>query len=88
MANNCPRCGKNLALVGNSHRCMANKPDPVANKVDIVANEPIAMANTKTYRYRDAEKRKAYMREYMRKKRDGRGQDSRGGLTPGEAAND
>jgi hypothetical protein len=67
MANNCPRCGKNLALVGIRHNCVANKPEPMANDV----------ANT--YRYRDAEKRKAYMREFMRKKRDGRGQDSRGG---------
>jgi len=40
--------------------CMANRD--MANK-----DAPDSMANT--YRYRDAEKRKAYMREYMKKRR-------------------
>jgi hypothetical protein len=36
-----------------------------------MANTQPVMANAQdsTYRYRDAEKRKAYMREYMKKKR-------------------
>ncbi len=44
-------------------------------RCEVVANRNMAnadMANrsmANTYRYRDAEKRKAYMKEYMRKKR-------------------
>lgn len=47
---------------------VANKPEPVANAM---ANSVADMANgNSTYRYRDAEKRRAYQREYMRKGRD------------------
>jgi hypothetical protein len=55
----CPLCNKNLALVGRRHNCVANTPIPVANTV----------ANGKYARYKDKEARKAYMRDYMRKKR-------------------
>ena len=44
--------------------CVANSD--VANTT--VANN-VANASNKTYRYRDAEKRRAYQREYMRKRR-------------------
>jgi hypothetical protein len=64
MALSCPQCGKNLALVGIRHNCVANAPVPVANTV-ANSSEPHS-------RYRDKDKRRAYMREYMRKKRDGR----------------
>jgi hypothetical protein len=67
LTDNCPKCGRNLALVGRVHNCVANAPDVVANAV-ANALEPYR-------RYKDKEKRKAYMREYMRKKRDGRQQD-------------
>jgi hypothetical protein len=40
----------------------------MANTVSVMANKTTDMANG-TYRYRDAEKRRAYMREYMRKRR-------------------
>lgn len=78
MANYCPTCGKNLALVGRAHNCVPKalvaaeagagsavaKPEkPVAKPLPEVA-KPVA----KHYsgRYRDVEKRKAYMRTYMR----------------------
>ena len=47
--------GTNLALVGGAHR---RRPQPV--EIDDMANTPTPMANT--YRYRDPEKRRAYMR--------------------------
>jgi hypothetical protein len=74
----CKICGLDLDLVGRSHRCVprvANSALPMANIVDDVANTPppaVDVANsTSTYRYRDAERRRAYMRELMRKKRAG-----------------
>jgi hypothetical protein len=53
----CPHCNKNLALVGLRHNCVVNN-DPVVNTV---VNRP----------YPNTEKRRAYMRDYMRKKRVG-----------------
>jgi hypothetical protein len=84
---NCERCGKNLALVGRVHRCMANTNERVANsmanngdvaqleerlpcKQDVGGSTPLVSTNT--YRYRDADKRRTYMRDYMRKRREGR----------------
>jgi hypothetical protein len=63
----CVKCGKNLALVGRVHNCTHT----MANTQDVVANTASGMANVTpgTYKYRDAEKRRAYMREYMRGKR-------------------
>jgi hypothetical protein len=40
----------------------------MANAVPDMANKPMNMANG-TYKYRNAEKRRAYMRGYMKKKR-------------------
>jgi hypothetical protein len=61
------------SLVGRVHNCsrIAAHRDELANAM---ANLAQPMAN-ETYKYRNAEKRRAYMREYMRKKRDGRRQD-------------
>lgn len=77
MSDNCPKCGSNLALVGRTHRCVANE---VANEPDVanvptknVANAEVDVANTsdaKTYRYRDPEKRRTYMKTYMKKRRE------------------
>lgn len=61
----CPDCGANLALVGSRHRCVANKPDMANTPTEDVANTD----RSSTYRYRDAEKRRAYMRDYMRERR-------------------
>ena len=82
MANNCAVCGANLNMVGRSHRCIpkivrrveqsnqltspggsAKEPSPV------VGDNPV-QARTITYKYRDPEKRRAYQRELMRKKRE------------------
>jgi ABC-type iron transport system FetAB ATPase subunit len=40
----------------------------VANTQEVMANTVNTVANG-TYRYRDADKRRAYMRDYMRRKR-------------------
>jgi hypothetical protein len=72
---NCDRCGANLALVGKSHRCVANVANtrvPVANIMIVTPQQraDIDHAASPTYgRYRDAEARKAYMRDYMRTRR-------------------
>lgn len=68
MASHCPDCGKNLALVGKAHRCVprvVSQPD-MANVA--VNNGHMANAST-TYKYRNADKRRAYQRDLMRKKR-------------------
>ncbi len=66
----CTLCGLDLDLVGKTHRCVprvANNPPPVvvnvANAVEPMANTKPDVANT--YRYRDVEKRRSYMRTYM-----------------------
>ena len=61
---NCQRCGANLALVGNSHRC---------REVNIV-NEPIVAVNAEVNKrgsYPATDKRREYMRAYMRRRRNG-----------------
>lgn len=49
-------------LVEAGHRRVANKLD--------VANTPMKKDTPQTYRYRDPEKRRAYMRDYMKKRRE------------------
>jgi hypothetical protein len=65
--------GLDLNLVGWQHRCVPGVSEPalplVANKV---ANADAVVANKRSSRrgnYRDLEKRRTYMREFMRKKR-------------------
>ena len=52
---------------------MANKeeiiPETMANTENHMANRKNRMANRSAYKYRNAEKRRLYMRDYMRKKR-------------------
>jgi hypothetical protein len=64
----CKDCGLDLDLVGKSHRCIPRKANTLAN-APVVTNG--VTNNTATYRYRDADKWRAYMREYMRRKRAG-----------------
>lgn len=66
----CFTCGKNLALVGRAHRCGEPAAVPMANTHADTANGAAPMANS-TYRYRDAPMRREYMREYMRRRRQG-----------------
>lgn len=58
-------CGAQFWFPGErwQHKgCMANS--------DVANAEPVAdVANGSTYRYRDMEKRRAYQREYMRRRR-------------------
>ena len=67
----CPVCGANLALVGRSHHCRPRKIEPVT----VPVSQPEAVTNPEpvanTYRYRDPEARRAYMRDYMRRRRNG-----------------
>jgi hypothetical protein len=82
MADACPGCGADRNLVGRQHRCVPRakpvsqtdvaKVEPMAKnmaKVDManMAKNESDMAKT-TYRYRDVEKRRAYMRELMRER--------------------
>lgn len=78
MIDPCKICGRDMAMkgVGRAHYCV---PPRVAKMSGVVTkDEPATMANTPppaenmanaTYRYRDAENRRAYMREYMRARR-------------------
>lgn len=72
MAEFCPLCGKNLEMVGRAHYCqpLSGAPlVPVAKKpVANVANKGGKVANKS--RYKDLDKRREYMRQYMAKKRE------------------
>ena len=72
----CPLCGLDMDAVGLRHRCVRHimvqqtvadrRPEPVAvitSSVAALPHEPT------TYRYRDAANRRAYQREYMKRKR-------------------
>ena len=43
-----------------------NKPKSMANREKTMANKPSDMANSPSYKYRDQESRKIYMRDLMR----------------------
>jgi hypothetical protein len=67
-------------MVGKAHRCATPRPvvlapavpapeksrEPAPQEVEV---EPAAAAPKPAYRYRDPEKRRAYMRDLMRKQR-------------------
>ena len=55
-----------MAIVFRANR--VERPVSMANSDDM-ANTPMANKAGKTYRYRDAEVRRAYQRELMRKRR-------------------
>jgi hypothetical protein len=75
---NCERCGANLALVGKMHRCV-----PPGTPSPVVATHGTNRTNgTNARRSREAERKarqraanpeayRAYMREYMRRRRAG-----------------
>jgi hypothetical protein len=70
----CPKCGANFALVGRSHRCVANPiydAANLANKPDEVANADKKLRDDAScyMRYRDPAARRAYMKAYMAKRR-------------------
>lgn len=68
--DNCTRCGANLEMVGRAHRCVPSSRGVVAAKRAMpVEQPPVLRVKSKSYRYRDPEKRRAYMRDLMRRKR-------------------
>lgn len=65
----CDRCLKLYwwpAAAWQHEKCVANA---ASNTATMANSEPQSVANTSTYRYRDAEARRAYQREYMRVRR-------------------
>jgi hypothetical protein len=99
MAENCQKCGRNLALVGRTHNCVVNTIDVVNTPIRTVVNEmcPAGVrhedASSKKAAkgttagkppagtdqtlappgrpYPNTEKRRAYMKSYMAKRRKG-----------------
>ena len=79
MANNCSICGKNLDLVGGVHNCVPlqtiGQNLPGHGKETGPSKKPgenkpkRRVTKGSSYQYRDPEKRKAYMRSYMAKRR-------------------
>ena len=79
----CKQCGANLALVGRTHRCIpradvvVHKDDVVVNTDDVVVNKPKPECSHNTGKPRSADRhkatdrRRAYMRDYMAKRRIG-----------------
>lgn len=76
LADFCPVCGKDKGIVGRAHLCVPLDGQalvPVANQpanAQRLAKPANSVANSaSTYRHRDADKRREYMRQYMAKKR-------------------
>ena len=76
MANICPTCMANMDMVGVSHRCI-RRAKPVSEPIDYKAiredikdrfPDTLAVLGG-TYKYRDADSRRAYMRDYMKRYR-------------------
>jgi hypothetical protein len=68
----CSICFANLALVGRVHNCIPKNPaqDRMAAKASMNKHaQPLDARAAGTYQYRNTEARRAYMRDYMRKKR-------------------
>lgn len=63
---NCPECGVNLEI--NPHRPGSGCSEK-ARRFFQAGTEKILEAPPRTYLYRDADKRREYMREYMRRRR-------------------
>jgi len=73
---NCKTCGKDLNLVGRVHNCTPGRTElgleieaGLENAIEHVM-EPGNRVDGSTYRYRDPEARRSYMRHYMRKRRE------------------
>ncbi len=78
----CPGCGALYALVGHRHRCAGSSSSPQKGVTVPVEKVPKKIKKPKkevavskrgppAYKYRDPDKWRAYMREYMRKRRVG-----------------
>ena len=87
MANTCPVCMANIDMVGRSHRCIPKPAvlgvtAQAARSSDLIPSkgptQPVTVSDLKlhpawigTYKYRNEETRRQYMRDYMRKRRAG-----------------
>jgi hypothetical protein len=56
---NCKDCGASLALVGRMHRCMPRSDVANSGRMANSVTSDVANRAATTYRYRDAEKRRA-----------------------------
>jgi len=77
----CAQCGALLAMVGRSHRCIATTARGVGTPAGKAGGEACRAPTTElgagkirdaasgTYRYRNVEQRRAYMRDLMRRRR-------------------
>lgn len=69
----CPGCGAQYVLLGGRvHRCSGRLLRAVAEIAPAPREVPVAapvVGIPTTYRHRDPEARRAYMREFMRRKR-------------------
>ena len=78
MSGQCPVCHASYTLIGRMHRCVSQPgsmaaQQPVADLADHGANNNHVangeVTNSSTYRYRNPEARRAYMRNLMRRRR-------------------
>ena len=66
---NCPECGVSYAMVGRVHRCV---PKTAASCLGVSSSGErgpdleAGLARGSTYRHRDPDKWRAYMKDYMR----------------------
>ena len=82
---NCKTCGKDLSLVGRVHNCVPVFEPLVTHEEAVGAvqefmetvkpeDTPFGESGNRvdgsTYKYRDKESRREYMKEYMRKRRE------------------
>lgn len=63
----CPKCGRNLALVGKVHKCSPG--ECISAKVERNSFGEIIPPSYRKNRIADVEKRRKYMREYMKRRR-------------------
>jgi hypothetical protein len=70
----CHDCGVNLGLTGNVHRCVSKAAPAPARDLEFVHDEQTAKAiaptrkRRKPGKYRHPDKRREYMKLYMRKR--------------------
>jgi hypothetical protein len=79
MTNICAKCGLNIDMVGRSHRCVPKTISPesivatrsAASARRIATSEAVVAEKLggASYKHRDADKWRAYMRDYMRARR-------------------
>lgn len=65
-------CGRSCGMANGVTITVANTPAPMANTQPDMANvtdDVPGVGPASTYRYRDTEERRTYMRDYMRRRR-------------------